>query len=44
MELDDRLQMIDQHVAKGSHYVECVLLGTEGVSVSPFKLIGVFTT
>jgi hypothetical protein len=36
--------MIDHNVAKGSHYVECVLLGTEGVSVPPFKLIGIFTT
>jgi hypothetical protein len=44
MELDNRLQMIDRFVAKGSHYVECLLLGTEGVSVPPFKLIGVFTT
>jgi hypothetical protein len=44
MELDNRLQMIDGNVAKGSHYVECVLLGTEGVRVPPFKLIGVFTT
>ncbi|KAI0267349.1 hypothetical protein BC834DRAFT_822480 [Gloeopeniophorella convolvens] len=38
------LQMIDQYVARGSHYVECVLLGTEGTSVPPFKIIGVFTT
>jgi hypothetical protein len=38
------LQIIDSSVVKGSHYVECVLLGTEGVSVPPFKLIGVFTT
>jgi hypothetical protein len=36
--------MIDRNVAKGSHFVECVLLGTEGVSVPPFKLIGIFTT
>ncbi|KAI0301311.1 hypothetical protein BC826DRAFT_988627 [Russula brevipes] len=38
------LRMIDSGVASGSHYVECVLLGTEGVRVPPFKLIGVFTT
>jgi len=36
--------MIDHSVAKGPHYVDCVLLGTEGVSVPPFRLIGVFTT
>jgi hypothetical protein len=44
MELNNSLQIIDSSVVKGSHYVECVLLGTEGVSVPPFKLIGVFTT
>ncbi|KAH9981936.1 hypothetical protein BJV77DRAFT_1062487 [Russula vinacea] len=38
------LQIIDRSVVKGSHFVECVLLGTEGVSVPPFKLIGIFTT
>jgi len=38
------LRMIDRGVAKGSHYVECVLIGVEGISVPPFKLIGVFTT
>jgi hypothetical protein len=44
MELYNRLQIIDRSVVKGSHFVECVLLGTEGVSVPPFKLIGIFTT
>ncbi|KAI9513521.1 hypothetical protein F5148DRAFT_1273121 [Russula earlei] len=38
------LRMIDRSVAKGSHYIECVLLGAEGVSVPPFKLIGIFAT
>ncbi|KAI0299373.1 hypothetical protein B0F90DRAFT_1818135 [Multifurca ochricompacta] len=38
------LQMIDRSVARGSHYVECVLLGAEGSNVPPFKIIGVFTT
>ncbi|KAH9077720.1 hypothetical protein EDB83DRAFT_2257907 [Lactarius deliciosus] len=38
------LQLIDHNVARGSHYVECVLLGSEGASVSPFKIIGIFAT
>jgi hypothetical protein len=42
--LNQRLRVIDRGVARGSHYVECVLMGTEGISVPPFKLIGVFTT
>ena len=39
-----RLVIIDHNVARGSHYVECVLLGSEGSGVSPFKIIGVFAT
>lgn len=39
-----RLLMIDHNVARGSHYVECILLGSEGSRVSPFKIIGVFST
>jgi hypothetical protein len=39
-----RLQLIDRNVARGSHYVECILLGSEGTSVPPFKIIGVFAT
>ncbi|TFY78558.1 hypothetical protein EWM64_g5455 [Hericium alpestre] len=38
------LQMIDHYVARGSHFVECALLGEEGQGVPPFKIIGVFTT
>ncbi|KAH9034767.1 hypothetical protein EDB85DRAFT_1863703 [Lactarius pseudohatsudake] len=38
------LQLIDHNVARGSHYVECVLLGSEGASVPPFKIIGIFAT
>lgn len=38
------LTMIDQYVAHGSHYVECELLGEEGSTVPPFKIIGIFTT
>ena len=36
--------MIDHAVVRGSHYTECMLMGTEGVSVPPFRLIGVFAT
>jgi len=38
------LELIDHNVARGSHFVECVLLGSEGSSVPPFKIIGVFAT
>ncbi|KAI0319738.1 hypothetical protein OF83DRAFT_1169956 [Amylostereum chailletii] len=43
-EIEPTLHIIDQFVAKGSHYVECELLGDEGQTVPPFKIIGVFTT
>ena len=36
--------MIDHWVSRGAHYVECVLMGDEGTSVPPFKIIGVFST
>lgn len=39
-----RLVMIDAHVTRGSHFVECVLLGEEGQSVPPFKIIGIFAS
>jgi hypothetical protein len=39
-----RLVMIDQHVTRGSHFVECALLGEEGQAVPMFKIIGVFST
>ncbi|THH11299.1 hypothetical protein EW146_g8090 [Bondarzewia mesenterica] len=38
------LEMIDRFVARGSHFVECLLMGDEGQGVSPFKIIGIFTT
>lgn len=41
---DDSLQMIDHYVARGSHYVECQLLGEEGQEVPPFRIVGFFTT
>jgi hypothetical protein len=44
LQLNARLRMIDRGVAQGSHYVECILMGIEDISVPPFKLIGVFTT
>lgn len=39
-----RLELIDENVARGTHFVECMLLGSEGSSVPPFKIIGVFAT
>ena len=40
-----RLQVIDHHVARGTHYVECQLLGEEDDrNVPPFKIIGIFAT
>ncbi|RPD61605.1 hypothetical protein L226DRAFT_545258 [Lentinus tigrinus ALCF2SS1-7] len=39
------LQMIDRRVARGTHYVECQLLGEEDDrNVPPFKIIGIFAT
>jgi hypothetical protein len=38
------LTMIDRHVARGSHFVECALLGVEGQPTPPFKILGIFTT
>ena len=43
--LEYRLEMIDHYVTRGSHYVECQLLGEEDDrNVPPFKIIGVFST
>ena len=40
-----RLHYIDHHVTRGSHYVECQLLGEEDDrNVPPFKIIGIFST
>ncbi|KAF6745482.1 Cap64 protein [Ephemerocybe angulata] len=38
------LAIIDQFVSRGSHFVECQLMGEEGQGVHAFKLIGVFST
>ncbi|KAF8624733.1 hypothetical protein AX17_007064 [Amanita inopinata Kibby_2008] len=38
------LMMIDNFVARGSHYVECELLGEEGRGVPMFKIMGIFAT
>ncbi|EIW53319.1 uncharacterized protein TRAVEDRAFT_31521 [Trametes versicolor FP-101664 SS1] len=39
------LKMIDHRVARGTHYVECQLLGEEDDrNVPPFKIIGIFST
>jgi hypothetical protein len=34
--------MIDRSVSKGSHYVECELMGEEGQGVPSFRLVGIF--
>ena len=39
-----RLEIIDHFVTRGSHYVECLLLGDEGQAVPSFKIIGIFAT
>ena len=36
--------MIDHYVGRGSHFVECQMLGEEGQSVLMFKIIGIFAT
>jgi hypothetical protein len=38
------LQVIDHYVGRGSHFVECQLLGEEGQGVPSFKIIGIFST
>ncbi|OBZ76760.1 hypothetical protein A0H81_03348 [Grifola frondosa] len=39
------LEMIDHRVSRGTHYVECQLLGEEDDrNVPPFKIIGIFST
>ncbi|KAJ7201057.1 hypothetical protein GGX14DRAFT_658889 [Mycena pura] len=38
------LHYIDHFVARGSHFVECQLMGEEGQGVPIFKIIGVFAT
>ncbi|KAF8961368.1 Cap64 protein [Flammula alnicola] len=38
------LQIIDHYVSRGSHFVECQLLGEEGQGVPAFKIIGIFST
>lgn len=34
------LTLIDRAVAAGPHYVECSLMGAEGETVAPFKILG----
>ncbi|KAJ7241721.1 hypothetical protein B0H12DRAFT_1133484 [Mycena haematopus] len=38
------LYYIDHYVSRGSHFVECQLLGEEGKGVAIFKIIGIFAT
>ncbi|KAK0447202.1 hypothetical protein EV421DRAFT_188748 [Armillaria borealis] len=39
-----KLDLIDHFVSRGSHFIECQLLGEEGQTVPAFKIIGVFAT
>ena len=36
-----RMTIIDEAVAPGEHYVECMILGPNGKETAPFKLLGV---
>lgn len=38
------LEVIDRFVSRGSHYVECMVLGEEGVAGPVFEVLGVFAT
>lgn len=38
------LSVIDRSVSRGSHFIECKLLGEEGKPTPPFKILGIFTT
>ncbi|TFK32723.1 hypothetical protein BDQ12DRAFT_616564 [Crucibulum laeve] len=38
------LYMIDKYVTRGSHFVECQLVGEEGQGVPMFKIIGIFSS
>ncbi|KAF8879831.1 hypothetical protein BD779DRAFT_1446669 [Infundibulicybe gibba] len=38
------LHMIDHFVSRGSHFVECQLMGEEGQGVPMFKILGIFST
>ncbi|KAJ7608455.1 hypothetical protein FB45DRAFT_387785 [Roridomyces roridus] len=38
------LYYIDHYVSRGSHFVECQLVGEEGRGVPIFKIIGIFAT
>ncbi len=38
------LEIIDHGVTRGSHYVECLLMGEEGQTVPMFKIMGIFST
>ncbi|KAF8625721.1 hypothetical protein AX15_005227 [Amanita polypyramis BW_CC] len=38
------LEIIDHFVTRGSHFVECQLLGEEGQAVPMFKILGIFST
>ncbi|KAJ7594158.1 hypothetical protein C8J56DRAFT_854108 [Mycena floridula] len=39
-----KLATIDHYVTRGSHFVECQLLGEEGQAVPMFKVLGIFSS
>ncbi|CDZ98034.1 SGNH hydrolase-type esterase domain [Phaffia rhodozyma] len=43
-EIGPKLTMIDFNVEKGSHFVECQLLGEEGKLAPQFQILGIFAT
>ncbi|THH04073.1 hypothetical protein EW145_g5790 [Phellinidium pouzarii] len=38
------VDVIDHFVTRGSHFVECQLMGEEGQTVSEFRLLGIFSS
>jgi hypothetical protein len=40
LSLTSSLTMIDLGVPAGPHYVECSLMGKEGETTAPFKMLG----
>ena len=43
-EATSALEIIDHGVTRGSHFVECLLMGEEGKTVPMFKIMGIFST
>jgi len=43
-EVSPTMQVIDRFVTRGSHFVECQLMGDEGRPVPSFRLLGIFAS